>query len=1104
MRNIEGDETYDVFLSHSTTDSVEVEALAHKLRAAGVRPFLDKWHLVPGEPWQEALERALQSSLSCAVFLGRTGLGPWENEEMRIALDRRVGSPTFRVIPVLLPGAIPFEPSGFPRFLERLTWVDFRAGLSDEDAFARLLAGVRGEMLGGGPSGASSPQFSAGAEVNLIHPLSPAPAFVGRIAELQQLLSFWHAPDEYVGALVGLGGAGKTALAAEFLSRILDEMQKAGKAARVLVWSFYVDQDVERLLEEMYQYFGGRGNQQKKGHALVYGVCELLARQAHALLILDGLELVQRDRSELDYGFGDLREPLLRQLLTRIVAGLNGTKCLITTRLPLSELAPWDGRGYVPVQIDSLTTLDALAVLRRRGVRGSDAELEALVADFGAHALTLDHLAIFIGEFCGGLLAGARQLPEPNIGSALREERKLARILRAYEQALSNTELQVLSAYSVFRLGVSPHVVLGSIVQMHSDLGRQSGVAPTRNQMLQAVPRLYRLHLLCLAGQGTYTAHPAVRDHFYKALTNAASLHRRASSAIRREAALEALEQWEQLRLAYQSEIDALLGDLQPTLERQRQLAIDVLTDFRTHFDSELSDWHKFELDQQLANLSIKHPPGVVVHVHVSPRNLSIGEQSRHDSLWRGAVRSYGGNELITAWRRLQERLLGAECPQSMDECARRCRDRVMDFLAEYEAYVPDETRIAIDECIAKMRVGICADLPQMRLAHARLQGGGRSFPSDKETLDLLEELIYHTVRSGELRAAEDIYKHQLGGRDHLARTLGDYARGVRIRRSMSAGDRDLDLAWYLRGVGELAEAYKILRAVAPLWAGTILCLQGFLPAARTGHWRATQQVARFLSGDTHGRPDVRGLGPGEAFSEAEAYLFRSDPKTAMAIAERTRSEDGIRQVSGEVVRCELILAEAARQLGQIAKAQEYLDQASLWTERSGSVEHLCLQYRFEGRLWAMSGRTDEAKARLLQGIAIARQSGMALHHIESLIDLAELLLAKDASSSEIAEARSCALAALNGVLHEKDSAAEVNDLPLSQLRIVGARHPTCHYIWGEARAHTALARVHIHEGKLEAARLELESAIVAQQLIDHPLLADTRLALDSLTSTSV
>ena len=51
---------YDVFLSHNSKDKPAVEHLAEKLEDdAGMRVFLDKWNLVPGDPWQEELEDAL-------------------------------------------------------------------------------------------------------------------------------------------------------------------------------------------------------------------------------------------------------------------------------------------------------------------------------------------------------------------------------------------------------------------------------------------------------------------------------------------------------------------------------------------------------------------------------------------------------------------------------------------------------------------------------------------------------------------------------------------------------------------------------------------------------------------------------------------------------------------------------------------------------------------------------------------------------------------------------------------------------------------------------------------------------------------------------------
>ncbi len=140
---------YDVFLSHNSKDKPAVEWLAAKLTdQVRLTVFLDIWNLVPGDPWQEDLENALAASQTVAVFLGPAGISGWHNEELRNALNTRVSDHDRRVIPVLLPGTTMPENDDIPTFLQRLTWVDFRSGLDDENAFHRLVAGVKGEAPG--------------------------------------------------------------------------------------------------------------------------------------------------------------------------------------------------------------------------------------------------------------------------------------------------------------------------------------------------------------------------------------------------------------------------------------------------------------------------------------------------------------------------------------------------------------------------------------------------------------------------------------------------------------------------------------------------------------------------------------------------------------------------------------------------------------------------------------------------------------------------------------------------------------------------------------------------------------------------------------------
>src|SRR5947209_19054535 len=107
---------YDVFLSHSTADKPAVEKLAQKLVAAGITPFLDKWHLIPGRLWQSGLESGLRDSGACVIFVGGEGFGPWHRQEMLVALDRGARDPEYPIIPVLLPGFK--KPAEIPAFLE--------------------------------------------------------------------------------------------------------------------------------------------------------------------------------------------------------------------------------------------------------------------------------------------------------------------------------------------------------------------------------------------------------------------------------------------------------------------------------------------------------------------------------------------------------------------------------------------------------------------------------------------------------------------------------------------------------------------------------------------------------------------------------------------------------------------------------------------------------------------------------------------------------------------------------------------------------------------------------------------------------------------------
>lgn len=205
--------SYDIFLSHATADKPAVEYLARKLQEAGIAPFLDKWHLIPGRVWQTELANGLRNSDACAIFVGSEKFGPWHTQEMLVALDRAARNPEFPVIPVLLPGFK--KPSEIPEFLAQRTWVEF-SKLEDEDAFHRLICGIRGEIPepGGGPvkpPRPSSYRSMAQAPEEFIHR-----GEYDRVLEALCLKEGAVLSGTSIGittALRGAGGFGKTALA---------------------------------------------------------------------------------------------------------------------------------------------------------------------------------------------------------------------------------------------------------------------------------------------------------------------------------------------------------------------------------------------------------------------------------------------------------------------------------------------------------------------------------------------------------------------------------------------------------------------------------------------------------------------------------------------------------------------------------------------------------------------------------------------------------------------------------------------------------------------------------------------------------------------------
>ncbi|MGD0179234.1 MAG: toll/interleukin-1 receptor domain-containing protein [Terriglobales bacterium] len=131
---------FDVFICYNSADRSIIRRIAGKLQRLGVRAWLDEWEVPPFVRWQDELQKVIPQLRAAAVFVGPSGVGPWEDIEVH-ALLQEFARRRIRMGVVLLPGS-PADPE-VPLFMKMFHWVDFRK--ADPDPINQLVWGITGK-----------------------------------------------------------------------------------------------------------------------------------------------------------------------------------------------------------------------------------------------------------------------------------------------------------------------------------------------------------------------------------------------------------------------------------------------------------------------------------------------------------------------------------------------------------------------------------------------------------------------------------------------------------------------------------------------------------------------------------------------------------------------------------------------------------------------------------------------------------------------------------------------------------------------------------------------------------------------------------------------
>jgi TIR domain len=131
---------FDVFLSHHSGDKAWVICLKAALMERGVKVWLDRDEIRPGDLFIDALQQGIERCHTVALIVSAESIrSSWVREEYHRALALAAGSDERRLIPCVLRDA------ALPGFLASRHWVDFRDPQLFELKVDELCWGITGQ-----------------------------------------------------------------------------------------------------------------------------------------------------------------------------------------------------------------------------------------------------------------------------------------------------------------------------------------------------------------------------------------------------------------------------------------------------------------------------------------------------------------------------------------------------------------------------------------------------------------------------------------------------------------------------------------------------------------------------------------------------------------------------------------------------------------------------------------------------------------------------------------------------------------------------------------------------------------------------------------------
>lgn len=320
--------------------------------------------------------------------------------------------------------------------------------------------------------------------------------FYGREKELLELEQWIGDAGHQVVALLGIGGVGKTTLAAQLVERV------QGKFDYVFWRSLQNALPLEDLLSKCIPFFSDQqdSNREKELNTSLLLLIECL-RKKRCLLVLDNFETILRDgvhTGQYLQGYEDYGKLLLS------IGEMKHQSCLLlTSREKPKEITHLEGEAS-PARLLSLIGLEEVEgrkILESKGLIGSNEECANLVRLYSGNPLALKLVSEPVRELFGGSISTFLQEQEiVSVG--------LHDLLNQQWKRLSILEREIL-----FWLAIERETT--SIDQLREDMTSLT----TNADLLQALASLRRRSLIETAGAGRFILQPVIMEYVTKILT---------------------------------------------------------------------------------------------------------------------------------------------------------------------------------------------------------------------------------------------------------------------------------------------------------------------------------------------------------------------------------------------------------------------------------------------------------------------------------------------------------------------------------------------------------------------------------------------------------